>query len=62
MKFCLDFSPGFLNTDNREEMAIWLQYLILSDGKIAVVDGDGPAIGITGITLEIPRHLLNGEL
>jgi hypothetical protein len=62
MKFCLDFSPGFLNTDNREEMAIWLQDLILSDGKIAVVDGDGPAIGVTGITLELPRLLLTGGL
>lgn len=62
MKFCLDFSPGFLNKDNREELAIWLQYLILSDGKIAIPDGIEPAIGAAGITLEIPRLLLAGGL
>lgn len=62
MKFCLDFSPGFLNKENREELAIWLRYLILSDGKIAIPDGIEPAIGATGITLEIPRLLLTGRL
>lgn len=62
MKFCLDFSMGFLNKDNREELAIWIQYLILSEGKVAVVDGDGPAIVATGITLELPRLLLAGGL
>ena len=62
MKFCLDFSLGFLNKDNREEMAIWLQYLIISDSKIAIIDGIEPAIGATGIPLEIPRLLLNGQL
>lgn len=62
MKFCLDFSPGFLNKDNREELTVWLQDLILSDGKIAIPDGIDPAIGVTGITLELPRFLLNGEL
>ncbi len=56
MKFCLDFK------DNREELAIWLQYLILSDGKIAIPDGIEPAIGATGVTLEIPRLLLTGGL
>jgi len=61
MKFCLDFSPGFLNKDNREDLAIWIQDLLLSDGKVAIVD-DGPAIIATGITLEVPRLLLNGEL
>lgn len=62
MKFCLDLSPGFLNKDNREELTIWLQYLILSDGKIAIPDGTEPAIGATGILLEIPRRLLSGVL
>lgn len=62
MKFCLDFSPGFLNKNNREELDIWLQYLILSDGKIAIPDGIMPAIVATGITLGIPRRLLKWEL
>ncbi len=61
MKFCLDFSPGFLNKDNREELAIWIQDLIISDGKVAIVD-DGPAIVATGITLELPRLVLAGGL
>lgn len=61
MKFCLDFSPGFLNKDNREELAIWIQDLLLSDGKVAIVD-DGPAIIATGITLEVPRLILAGGL
>lgn len=61
MKFCLDFSPGFLNKDNREELAIWIQDLILSDGKVAIVD-DGHAIVATGITLELPRLVLAGGL
>ena len=61
MKFCLDFSPGFLNKDNREELAIWIQDLLLSDGKVAIVD-DGPAIVATGITLEVPRLILAGGL
>lgn len=62
MKFCLDFSPGFINKSNREELFIWMQYLILSGGKITLPDGTGPAIGASGILLEIPRMLLNGEL
>jgi len=61
MKFCLDFSPGSLNKDNREELAIWIQDLLLSDGKVAIVD-DGPAIIATGITLEVPRLILAGGL
>jgi len=62
MKFCLDFSPGFLNKDNREGLAIWIQDLILSDGKIAILDGIEPAIGATGVTLELPLLLLTGGL
>ena len=61
MKFCLDFSPGFLNKDNREDLAIWIQDLLLSDGKVAIVD-DGPAIIATGITLEVPMLVLAGGL
>jgi len=62
MKFCLDFSPGIHNKDNREELDIWLQYLISSDGKVAIIDGDGTAIVATGIQLELPWKILNGEL
>lgn len=62
MKFCLDLSPGILNRDNREELAIWLQYVISSGGKVAVVDGDAPGIVATGIWLDIPKRLLKGEL
>ncbi len=62
MKFCLDLSPGVLNRDNREELKIWMQYLIISDGQIAIPDGIMPAVGATGISLEIPRMLLRGEL
>lgn len=63
MNFCLDFSTGIQNKDNREELAIWIQYLILSEGKVAVVDGEGRhAIVATGITLEIPRLLLTSVL
>ena len=62
MKFCLDFSPGIHNKENREDLKIWLQYLILSDGKVAIIDGDGTAIVATGIQLELPWRILTGGL
>lgn len=60
MKFCLDFSPGVLNKDTRKELAIWIQYLIISDGKVALFDDNGPAILATGITLDLPKLILAG--
>ena len=62
MKFCLDFSPGFLNKDNREDVAIWIMDLILSDGKDAIHYDDEPAIIATGINLEVPKLVLAGGL
>lgn len=62
MKFIFDLNPGDLNKNNRDEIFLWMQFLLLSEGTIAVPDGIGPSIGATGITLEIPKMLLTGEL
>lgn len=62
MKFCLDFSPGIPNKENLYDLKIWMQYLILSDGKVAIIDGDGTAIVATGIKLELPWRILTGGL
>lgn len=59
MKFWFDLSPL---SDSRGENLLWFQYLLMSEGRVAIADGREPSFSATGITLNLPKMLLTGEL